>query len=276
MTIIIGGLLYFTGIKNSKAYYYGPPAGATNSPFDGASCAYPGCHSTHPLQSPKPWISSNVPPAGYSPDTIYTFTAKAVYIGKTSFGFEISPQTVSGSPLGTLIVSNATTTQITTFSGLQYIEQTQNGYVGTDSVVWSFKWKAPIRGTGSVTFYGCFNCGQGNSSSANTYVYPATLVIPENTLAGISNLESESTAFSVFPNPVKEQANISYNLKKTTNVQINLYGIDGRKICALLNTMVNEGEHTQSLSIPAGTARGIYLIQLTTNGQSTTQRIIIE
>lgn len=276
MTVIVGGLLYFTGIKNSKAYYYGPPLGATNSPYDGASCAYPGCHSSHPLQSPKPWINSNVPVAGYSPDSIYTFTAKAVYIGKSSFGFEISPQTVSGSPLGTLIVSNATTTQIGTFNSLQYIEQTANGYQGTDSLAWTFKWKAPVAGTGSVTFYGCFNCGQGNSSAANTYVYPATLTIPENVNAGINNLVNESISFSVFPNPAKEQINISYNLKETLAVQINIYAVDGRKIGALLNSMMNKGEQTQAFSLPSGIKPGIYLLQLIANNKSTVQRIVVQ
>ncbi len=276
MTLIVGGLLYFTGIHNSKAYYYGPPAGATNSPFDGASCAIGGCHSTHALQSAKPWITSNIPPTGYKADSTYTLTAKAVYTGFTSFGFEISPQTPAGGKLGTLIVTNATTTQITTYAGLQYIEQTQNGYQGTDSLVWTFNWKAPALGTGSVTFYGCFNCGNGNSTSANTWVFPATLTVQENATDAIADISNEATTFSIFPNPAKQQVNVSYSLKEAANVELNMFSMDGRKISTLANNMVNEGNHTQNIMLPAATNPGIYLIQLIANGQSTIQRIIVE
>lgn len=276
MTLIVGASLYFTGIHTGKAYYYGPTPGHTNSPFDGQSCDVGGCHNSHLLQTAKPWITSNVPVTGYTQDSVYTFTARAVYTGFTSFGFQISPQSTGGSPLGTLIVSNATATQIQTMGSLQYIEQTQNAYQGTDSVVWTFQWKAPVKGTGPVTFYGCFNCGNGNSSAAGTYVYPATLTVQESATDGINNIVSDNTSFSVFPNPAKEQLNIAYNLKATTNVEVNMYGVDGRKISNLSNGMVNGGNHTQQIALPADVNRGIYLIQLIANGQSTVQRIVVE
>jgi len=280
MTIIVGGLLYFTGINTGKAYYYGPPAGATNSPYDGASCAYSGCHSSYALQSPKPWITSNIPSGGYAPNTIYTITAKAVNIGYTSFGFEISPQTPGGAPLGKLIATNTHTTQIAELSGssgiLQYIEQTQYGYQGTDSLVWTFNWKSPDSGTGSVTFYGCFNTGYGNSSPSGAYIFPATLFVPEY-IAGVNNIEVKSTSFSVFPNPAQQQINITYALKESADVEVNIYGIDGRKISNLLNNSIkSEGEHTQQLFLSSAINKGVYIIQLIANGQSTMQRFVKE
>ncbi len=278
MTLIIGGLLYFTNINNSKAYYYGPPGGYTGSPGDGGStwtCDHSGCHNSNPLQAPKPWISSNIPAAGYKPDSIYTLTAKAVYIGKTAFGFEISPQNPSSMPVGTLIITNATATQLTTYSSFQYVEQTQNSYLGTDSLSWTFNWKAPAAGAGPVTFYGCFNCGQGNSSPNNTYVYPATLTLPENTSAGLNTITNERISFSVFPNPANEEINISFSLKNPASLEINFYGLDGSKISNLLHTEINAGEHIQSFAIPSEIKSGIYLIQLIANGQSTAQRIIV-
>ena len=276
MSLIVGGLLYFTGIKNSKAYYYGPLPGYSGSPRDGQTCDVGGCHNSHPLQSAQPWIASNVPVGGYSPDTVYTITAKAVKTGLTSFGFEISPQTTSGSPLGTMIITNSTRTQISTIGSRQYMEQTQNSYQGTDSVVWTFQWKAPASGTGTVTFYGAFNCGNGNSSAAGSFVYPATLIIPENLTAGTNNLSTASTPFTTFPNPAHTQINISYTLKEAQTVEINLYGMNGGKISTLLNTMENTGTYTQGLLFPSEITSGIYFIQLITNGQSAVQKIIVE
>jgi len=274
LTLLVVGLFYFTGITNSKAHDTGSPAACTGSPFDGQTCDVNSCHDSHSLQAAQPWISSNVPGSGYVQNTVYTITAKAVKIGDGSFGFEISPQDPSGNPLGTLI-ANPPSTQIVTFMSLQYMTHTINSYQGTDSVVWTFQWKAPVAGTGPVTFYGAFNCGNGNTNATGTFVYPATLVIPESSDDGINTIENEQTSFSLFPNPAKEQVTITYSLKQTGNVEINMYGVDGRKISNLFNNAVNEGEHVQSLLLPTEVKPGIYLIQLITNNTATLQKIIV-
>ena len=275
MTLVVSGLLYFTGIYNSKAHDYGAPAGYTNSPHDGKSCDYSGCHTTYGLQAKKQWISSWVPGSGYIPDSTYTFFAKAAYGVFTSFGFEISPQTMAGAPMGTLIITNPTTTQIVTSGSLQYITQTANGYQGTDSLTWSFQWKAPSGWTDSVNFYGCFNCGQGTSKSSGI-IYPAILTVYQQRPAGIDNLVAQRISFSVFPNPVKQAINISYNLNNPTQVEVNIYGMDGRKISTIYDDMVCGGQHTQGLELPSSVTSGIYFIQMIANGQSIVQKVVVE
>ncbi len=275
MFVIVSASLYFTGMHTGKAHDYGAPAGYTNSPFDGKSCAASGCHSTYNLQAKKPWITSWVPGTGYLPDSVYTIIAKAVYEGHTSFGFEISPQTVSGAPMGTLIATNPTTTSITTSGSLQYIEQTINGYQGHDSLVWVFQWKAPSGQTDSVTFYGCFNCGSGTSASSGI-IYPATLTVYQQYPAGIKNVKNQSTAFTIFPNPAKEQIAISYNLKQSGNIEVNLYSCDGREIANLCNNIACEGNNTQTIKLPASINPGMYFIQVIADGESSVQRVIKE
>ncbi|HTB31652.1 MAG TPA: choice-of-anchor V domain-containing protein [Bacteroidia bacterium] len=276
MTLLVGGSFYFTGIYTGKAHDTGAPAGVTGSPHDGLTCAASGCHNSNPLQNSQPWIISNVPIAGYTQDSIYTLTAKAVDIGYSSFGFEISPQTSGGYPLGTLIVTNSTATKIVTSGSFQYITHTINGYKGTDSLSWTFNWKAPAKGSGAVTFYGCFNCANGNSKATGTYVFPATLTVQESATDGIDNVTDAAISFSVFPNPAREQVNLTYNMGEAANVEVNMYSLDGRKLSALSAGMVNEGAHTQSLTIPSDINSGIYFIQLIANGQSTVKRIVVE
>lgn len=273
LSLITGGLLYFSNITNTKAYYYGPLPGYTGSPADGKTCDYSSCHNSHPLQSAQPWISSNAPVAGYTPDSVYTITAKAVKIGYSSFGFEISPQSSTGKELGTLININSSLTQITSN---KYIEQTQYSYSATDSMTWTFQWKAPAAGTGPVTFYGAFNCGNGNSVPTGTYVYPATLVIPENVDAGINALVNAKTSFFLFPNPASKQVTITYTLQNTGNIELTMYGLDGRKASTLINNTVNAGEHSQIIPLPPGITPGIYIMQLLTGATSTVQRIMVE
>jgi hypothetical protein len=276
MTLTVSGLLYFTGIHNSTAHDTGAPAGVTNSPHDAKSCDQNMCHNTNPLQSAKPWITSNIPVAGYTHDSVYTITAKAITVGDTSFGFEISPQTTAGAPLGTLIVTNSTTTKIVTSGTLQYMTHTINSYRGTDSATWTFQWKAPALGTGSVTFYGCFNCGNGNVHPTESFVYPATLTVAETPTDGIATIMSDDNSFSVFPNPVSRQINITYNVKEAANLEINIYGMDGKKIANLFNCMVSGETHPQGIALPSSISPGIYLMQFITNGQSAVQRIIVE
>ncbi len=272
--VILGISIYFSGIKNSEAYSYGPPAGYTGSPADGRTCTTSGCHDSYVLQSPKPWITSNVPLSGYWPDSVYTITAKAIKGGGfNNFGFEISPQSVTGTGLGTLINLNGTTQIV---SG-KYIEQTINGYATTtaDSLVWVFQWKAPPVGTDSVIFYGAFNCGAGKKKST-AWIYPATLIVHQNKLAGVDNIENSATAFTAFPNPATTFVTISYKLKMSTDVEVIMYNTEGRKITSILNKNVMEGQNLQAIGIPPGTRAGIYFIQLLVNGQSSVQRIVVQ
>jgi hypothetical protein len=276
MTLLTGILLYFTGIHNGTAHDTGAPAGYSGSPYDGRTCDYSGCHTSYPLQIAQAWISSNVSAYGFLPDSVYTITAKSVYIGNTSFGFEISPQTPSGTAVGTLIVTDATTTQIVTSHSLQYMTHTIHSYQGTDSVVWTFEWRAPVTLTDSVIFYGSFNCGNGNSSAAGAYIYPATLVIHESKTAGIGNIQNLNNSFAIFPNPARQQINISYNITDACNVEINMYALDGKKLSNLMNNMDAKGEHSRNITLPSSINPGIYFIQLIANGQSTVQKIMVE
>ena len=137
----------------AQSYDYGAPAGYTGSPHDGKSCV--SCHTGSPVTAVSGWITSNIPPTGYTPDSIYTITATATLNGINTFGFEVSPQdSASGTILGTLVVTNSAQTAL---AGSGYITQTLSGISGTGSKSWSFNWVAPHAGNGTVTFYGAFN-----------------------------------------------------------------------------------------------------------------------
>jgi hypothetical protein len=126
-------------------YASGSPGGYSGSPGDGQNCH--ACHGGS-VANVSGWITSNIPIAGYTPGTIYTITATATGSGRK--GFEISPQTPSGSLVGTLTAS----------SGNHLCNSskavTQSSGVNSNPAIWTFSWTAPAAGTGSVTFYGAF------------------------------------------------------------------------------------------------------------------------
>lgn len=155
----------------------GPPPGKTGSPGDGGATCASGCHTGMAVTAVVGWITSNVPVTGYVPGQTYTITATASQSGCVRFGFQISPQSSTGTYLGTLVVTDLVNTQIVS---TKYIEQKTAGTTGfTGSHPWTFNWTAPAAGTGTVTFYGAFNCSNNNNSSSGDNIYTSTLVIPQ-------------------------------------------------------------------------------------------------
>jgi hypothetical protein len=143
--------------QNSWSYTAGSPTACTGSPADKKTCAQAECHKGTALFKDG-LIKSNIPAEGYTPGASYTITATA--IGSTSathFGFEVSPQSLTGELLGTMTVTNTAETKL--ISKGKYITQKDLGIEGRAYKSWSFKWTAPKAGTGKVTFYGSFLIG---------------------------------------------------------------------------------------------------------------------
>ncbi|MFB6306900.1 MAG: choice-of-anchor V domain-containing protein, partial [Flavobacteriales bacterium] len=157
-----------------------PPAGVTGSPGDGGTtCAKGGCHTGVSVTSKNGWITSNIPAAGYKPDSTYTITAKAINVGGSKFGFELTVEDTNKNHQGNLIVTNSTTTTLTGPNN-NYIAHTSNGTSGNDSLSWSFEWKAPSSKKGEITFYAAFNLADGNNISSNDTIRTSSLSVNYN------------------------------------------------------------------------------------------------
>ena len=152
----------------SLAYPGGSPAGYTGSPGDGKSCTF--CHGGSSATVSN-WITSNIPGSGYLPGTQYTITVTVTGTGRK--GFEVSPQSPSGTQLGTLIAGTGNHL----VGGTKYV--TQNSGNNAATATWSFNWTAPAAGTGQVTFYGAFTVGEPNTKLS-------TLVVDESTASPLS------------------------------------------------------------------------------------------
>lgn len=166
------------------SYPDGAPSGVANDPSSGsANCT--SCHSgtaTTPAASVAA-ITTNIPAAGYTPGSTYTITATINYVGRTRFGFEVSPQNSAGTYKGTMVLTNTSQTKIT---GTKYITQTQAGNSGTGTKSWSFNWIAPAAGTGTVTFYGSLMAANNNGSTSGDITYLTTKAVSEASPCTIS------------------------------------------------------------------------------------------
>ncbi|HNW97831.1 MAG TPA: hypothetical protein PKK00_05420 [Bacteroidales bacterium] len=158
VTIALFVAILFYSTKSVIAYTDGNPPGCTGSPADGQHCAT-NCHNDKSIiKVEEGWITSTIPQTGYIPDSTYTITCTAKgEATSTKFGFEASPQFPTGKTAGKMSVINTTETKLV--GGIKYITQIKGGVDGQGSRSWSFKWKAPIKGSGPLTFYAAFIIG---------------------------------------------------------------------------------------------------------------------
>lgn len=159
-------LLLFAGFE--MFYPTGAPAGYTGSPGDGQNCT--ACHGGTATTSTG-WITSTIPPTGYVPGQTYQITATNNLTGSGKYGFEVSPQNVSGALLGTLAAGSGS--QLVG-SG-KYITHTNANITNN---TWTFNWTAPASGTGQVTFYGAFAKGNPGPVTLSTLAVNEALTAP--------------------------------------------------------------------------------------------------
>ena len=86
-------------------------------------------------------------------------------------------------------------------------------------------------------------------------------------------------SLKVMPNPVKEQAIVSYNLPESGKVSLQLLSMNGGRIGNLFQGVQSKGPHTAPINTVTNSfkqyAPGVYLLQLTINGKQQTTKFII-
>ncbi|MBX7205815.1 MAG: T9SS type A sorting domain-containing protein [Bacteroidia bacterium] len=160
-----------------------PPAGYTGAPSE-SNCT--GCHSGTVITSGSNWnnitLSTNIPATGYVPDSTYNITLSHTQSGIVKFGFEITALNASNAKAGTLILTNTTTTALSTGTR-DYIMQKNAGTSGPSGTIsWSFQWKAPATPAGNITFYAAVNATNNSNTDAGDQIYTKSFSFSLTTL----------------------------------------------------------------------------------------------
>lgn len=110
--------------------------------------------------------------------------------------------------------------------------------------------------------------GQVSSNTlVNTTANPAkTAAQPD--LKVVSNVK-------VYPNPVAEQLNLTYNVSKDSNVTIKIMDILGNEIATLLSQKMQAGEQTSSFNINNKLNSGYYFVRLIVGSETIVKRISV-
>jgi hypothetical protein len=267
--ILLVAVMAFTGGSSNDVYHVsGAPAGYAGDPASGGAT----CRSCHSGPGPFPLtgvITSNIPPAGYTPNTTYTITATFVRPGHSRFGFSISPQNATGTLMGTLAAQSGTT-QIN--GGGKYVTHVITSTMGSGSKTWQFLWTAPASGSGSVTFYGAFNAANDNGQLSGDSIFTSTYTVSENT-TGVNDKVANLLHINVFPNPATNFVNVTFYLLQESDVDVSLFDMNGNTIAVLDQEKGLVGRVDKKLDV-SSYAEGIYFLRLSVNGHLVMRRVV--
>lgn len=243
----------------------GAPAGRTGSPGDGISCAASGCHAGT-ATTEAGLITSNIPPAGYTPGQTYTITGTITTTGKTKFGFQMSPQNTGGSLMGTLIVTNTTANQLVG-SGKYITHKSSGTSFPSGTATWSFDWTAPATGSGAFAFYGAFNSTNSNGSSSGDQIKLSSLDVLEGP-TGIENINDNSDQVLVYPNPVTDKLYITTTISGQKNMIVGIIDVTGK--------LVKEVESTDGCIDFNDITKGYYVLKVKTSDGVFIKKVVKE
>jgi len=93
---------------------------------------------------------------------------------------------------------------------------------------------------------------------------------------GIAETGVPDISLSVYPNPVKKSAAISFTLKEDAQTSIEVYNLQGQKVSTLVNEKLIAGEHQLTWIPDNSIPNGIYLMKLSIGGKLFSQKIAIQ
>ncbi|MEI6575253.1 MAG: choice-of-anchor V domain-containing protein [Bacteroidota bacterium] len=231
----------------------GAPAGCTGSPADGSTCT--SCHGGTAAVVTG-WITSDIPAEGYTPGTLYHITCTNNLTASGKYGFECSPQSTSGTLLGTLAAGTACKVVSS-----KYVTHSSSN---SSTKTWTFSWTAPAATVGSVTFYAAFAKGS-NGSVAKT-----SLTVNKASGVGISSIAPQAQLM-ITPNPSQGRFSV-VNLPETVDL-VSVFDLSGKVIYQVKQAETNSGILNIDLGSPAA---GIYFLNIDMQGKQVSKKIVVK
>jgi hypothetical protein len=166
---------------------------------------------------------------------------------------------------GTLKLPTGTFTNVLRMHQVEtyYHSDLSGTIISRDSIV-QYTWHAP----GYHEYLFSFSKTYKNAALAYT-----AISYSNQFLLGVTSINSVMTKLTAFPNPVKDELHLTFNMERNDAVHIGLYDMIGKELAVIDDKMFSAGLQDLSYKIP-GLARGIYVLRLqTTSGGSISKKI---
>jgi hypothetical protein len=200
----------------------------------------------------------------YQAGKTYDVTVMITGISSSKAGFALSASQ------GTLSVEsgNPLVQKIT-----NYLTHTSSGTTTVSGVaVWAGQWTAPAAGSANVTFQAYINASNNDNTNNGDVIYGKSLVVAKGT-TGLSDVMG-GVSYDIYPNPVSDLLTVKLDLKKTADLNIAVYRIDGALARTLYNGTESAGSVSKQFSV-SGYAKGVYFLEITTGKERSIQKLMI-
>ncbi len=220
----------------------------------------------------------------YVPNQVYTITITVAETGKNLYGFGCefldnsgSTNTLTNNSVGLITITNSLTTRKGQPFGTGRVCATHQPHGGSalNAANFIFKWTAPASGTVNVYYDGTASNHDNVANGAdNVYAHTIQLTVyippPPNSI--IENLWVNN--LKIFPNPVKNDLNVSYSSFQATNVEAKIIDVNGKLILKAFSKNIEPGDHNERIDV-SGISAGVYFLVLKGDQFRKTQKILI-
>lgn len=236
------------------------------------------CHSSYSLNSSTGSVTISSIPAfsngQYVPGQLYTMNVTVARTGSSVFGLDVECLNSSNANAGTLAITVSPETHTLNYSGKKNIVHQYNGGLASNTKTFSFSWTAPS--SGNAKFYVTGVAGNHNGGDSGDYVYSTSLTLTPDSTTGIDKQAAINGNLNVYPNPVKNNFNVSYSITKPSKVICKLLSVDGILVSELFNEWQAEGDNKINLQLPESLAKGNYFVQLDVEGKISVKKICVQ
>lgn len=93
----------------------------------------------------------------------------------------------------------------------------------------------------------------------------------------VVKIENEKllTDVSIYPNPITDKLNLTYNVKKNTTVSIKIMDVLGNEVITLMAQRVEAGEQRNTFQLSNRLSSGFYFVRMIVGTESVIKRISV-
>lgn len=169
-----------------------------------------------------------------------------------------------------------------------------NTWAGPDQTISFVGDSVQLSGAGGTTFswspaagLSCTTCPDPMASPDTTTTYTLTstnangcsrtdqVTVFVNIVSVEEGVNATLQVESVYPNPVKDQLVVAYELKQAENVRIELVDVNGKVLSLAEEAWQDAGRHEMRWNRDNGIAAGLYFVRITAGAESLVRRITL-
>jgi hypothetical protein len=262
------GTLAYTNNSN-------PPTRLTGAPGESDCSNCHGTASAGATNAAKFFISTQGSVTSFTPGQVVNLNVQIVNPATVKNGFELTVRNGANAAFGSLQVTDAAHTNLTSVGGKQFLRQTS---AGNQQKSWNFAWAAPAaQDTLTAYFYAAgVESNNTNRDDGGDKVYRANFKLrAQRNVTAINAKLIETTSVTLFPNPCVDAVHFALTLQQAASVVarlINTAGVAKEERTFFLEA----GKQTVRWAFGTKPLPGEYVLSLTAGGYTTSNRLVIE